>query len=1018
MTRNKQNRTRPGRQTQSGHSTVAELRAGILVLAGLLAGCAAAPPRQPQTLGDIDVPLTPARVAPQALQTPQVPKAVRAADAIPPESSGTATTTADMPTATLATHSREAVKQAWYEFIENASPDDVQHALAVRRLAELELSAELADGTQSAGSQEEFEARARHVIAMLQESLARFPDASGNDESLYQLAKAHDQLGEGDAAVGVLRDLVTRYPRSLYFAEAQFRIAESAFVRSDYAAAEAAYAEVLNNRHRAAFEEKALFKRGWSRFKQQDYLLALEDYMAAANLSPQVEEQSPSQRALYEEHLRAIGLTFIQLGGAGALREFYGSPAGGASTGRQLEYPVYLAVSNLLAEQQRPSDAVEVLRDYQQRYPASVQAVQVALRRVDIWKDAGFFNQYRDAVDGVYLEFQPQAPYWTQVQTDPGEKAALLETLRRYTLQLGSHFHAQFKKSSNQQDFIHAERWYARFLQSFAAYARQEKIYPLLAELHRRNGQPEQALLYHERAAFDGELVLNKESAYACLQLTDQLHQTGAVAGRDTWLQKHLVYAQRFAELYPADPVTSDVIRHAVQLASTHQQLDTLVELATLLPDGTATAVRHEVNLLKGQALFDLARYEEAEVVYQDLLADLQLHPEGQSQNDSHTTSYITSYTTAKHRWALSVYKQGEVARSQARVAHAHQQFLKVYQQMPESSLAPRAVYDAVALLMQERQWAQAISYLEAFQKEYSRHELIRDVDKLLSDAYLEADRPMDAAMNLEQLAESAEDPEEKRAALWRAAELYYSGSETGERSTNNNPATGALNKSDSTAALRAWQNYSERYPRPFEANMEAMAKVTQIFGEIRNESQRAIWLKKILAADAQAAASARTEATQFIAANAAFELAQAKLREFDQVRLVHPLSESLRRKKTTMQETTKLFGLASQYGHTRHITRATFEIGDMYRRFAISLLESEPPAELAADALEQYRFLLEDQAYPFEDKAIEFYEINVARIREGHFDEWVKQSLTQLSTLYPARYARHGKLETSIEQL
>ncbi len=976
----------------------------MLVLAGLLAGCAAAAPEQPQTLGDIDVPLTVS--APDAAEARNLP-----------------TVKSTPPTDAPAKHPRHAVKQAWYEFIENTSPDDVQHAQAVRRLAELELSANSADSVQNASSQREFEERVRDIIAMLENALAKFPDARGNDESLYQLAKAHDQLGQGDTAVDVLKNLAHHYPRSVHFAEAQFRIAENAFARTDYAAAEAAYTEVLDSRDRTTFAEKALFKRGWSRFKQQNYLMALEDYMAAASVSPPMEEQTPSQQALYDEHLRAIGLTFIQLGGAAALRDFYAAAPGSQRAGRQLEYPVYTTVSNLLAEQQRTSDAVDVLREYQQRNAASAHAVQVALRTVEIWKDAGFFNQFRDAFDGVYLEFRPEADYWTQVQIDPQVKTALLETMRNYTLQLGGHFHAQYEKGAEDQDFVQAERWYERFLQSFSAHARQEKIYPLLAELHRQKGQLGQALHYHERSAFDGELVLNKDSAYACLQLTDQLHQADKADGVDKWLLQHLAFAQRFAELYPADPITSDVIRHAVQLASTHRQLDDLILLASLLPDESAPATRHEVNFLKGQALFDLARYEEAEVVYQDLLADPQLQKDSKTGHDSHlqpdSKLHPDHQARAKHRWALSVYKQGEIARSQERSAKAYQQFLKVYRQMPESSLAPRAVYDAVALLMQEHQWSQAITYLEAFQQEYPRHELIGDVNKMLSEAYLAADRPIDAARNFEQLAKLADDPEEKRAALWRAAELYYSKPDTAESGNDNRDIKNSDSKnSDSTAALRAWQNYIERYPRPFEFSMEAMAKVTRIFGEIRNESQKTVWLRKILAADAQAAASARTPRTQFVAAEAAFELAQARLKDFDQVRLIQPLSDSLHRKKAAMQETAKLFGLASQYGHTRFITRATFEIGDMYRRFAVSLLESEPPAELSADALEQYRFLLEDQAYPFEDKAIEFYEINVTRIREGHFDEWVKQSLEQLSTLYPARYARHGKIETSIEQL
>ena len=54
---------------------------------------------------------------------------------------------------------------------------------------------------------------------------------------------------------------------------------------------------------------------------------------------------------------------------------------------------------------------------------------------------------------------------------------------------------------------------------------------------------------------------------------------------------------------------------------------------------------------------------------------------------------------------------------------------------------------------------------------------------------------------------------------------------------------------------------------------------------------------------------------------------------------------------------------------------------------------------------------LLEEQAYPFEEKAIAIYETNTRRSREGTYDEWVRKSFTALGELLPVRY---HKLEKS----
>ena len=50
---------------------------------------------------------------------------------------------------------------------------------------------------------------------------------------------------------------------------------------------------------------------------------------------------------------------------------------------------------------------------------------------------------------------------------------------------------------------------------------------------------------------------------------------------------------------------------------------------------------------------------------------------------------------------------------------------------------------------------------------------------------------------------------------------------------------------------------------------------------------------------------------------------------------------------------------------------------------------------------------MLEEQAFPFEEKAIELFEANARRAADGVYDEWVRRSFDALATLKPARYAK-----------
>jgi hypothetical protein len=85
--------------------------------------------------------------------------------------------------------------------------------------------------------------------------------------------------------------------------------------------------------------------------------------------------------------------------------------------------------------------------------------------------------------------------------------------------------------------------------------------------------------------------------------------------------------------------------------------------------------------------------------------------------------------------------------------------------------------------------------------------------------------------------------------------------------------------------------------------------------------------------------------------------------------------------------------------------------MAELYRQLGADLMASERPKGLDADAKEQYDVLLEEQAFPFEEKATELHEVNAHRAASGVYDKWVKSSFDALRELRPLRY---GKVEVS----
>ena len=85
----------------------------------------------------------------------------------------------------------------------------------------------------------------------------------------------------------------------------------------------------------------------------------------------------------------------------------------------------------------------------------------------------------------------------------------------------------------------------------------------------------------------------------------------------------------------------------------------------------------------------------------------------------------------------------------------------------------------------------------------------------------------------------------------------------------------------------------------------------------------------------------------------------------------------------------------------------ATFYIAETYFDFSRALVQSQRPTDLKAGELEQYELAIEEEAFPFEEKAIGVHEKNLELLRAGVFNPWTGKSLDRLAQLMPGRYAK-----------
>jgi hypothetical protein len=187
---------------------------------------------------------------------------------------------------------------------------------------------------------------------------------------------------------------------------------------------------------------------------------------------------------------------------------------------------------------------------------------------------------------------------------------------------------------------------------------------------------------------------------------------------------------------------------------------------------------------------------------------------------------------------------------------------------------------------------------------------------------------------------------------------------------------------------------------------VETRFKIAGIHAAMNDEARRREELARIVAIDAQAGAE-RTDRVRHLAARSALVLAEQSFGEFAAVKLTQPFEASLKDKQRRMDSVLGSLGLLVDYQVGEVTAAATFYMAEVYDNFNRSLLESERPGDLSAADLKAYELALEDEAFPFEEKAIEVHAKNLELIGSGIYNDWIDRSLGKLARLMPARYAK-----------
>ncbi len=829
------------------------------------------------------------------------------------------------------------------------------------------------------------------AIQIYEELLNSYHDYPAMDHVLYQLARAYNKTPELDKSDQLLGRLVNDYPSSQYVGEAQFRLGESNFLQGKLAQAQQAYQAVLDQGATGPFYEHVLLKYSWTLYKRDQPDAALASFFALITLklasaefdrlSGEPTKLGKADMEIVNDTLRGMTLVFTLKNNTQELYEFtdrYGHA--------HYNHLVYQRIAEQFHKEERYLEEARTYQAYIAANPDTSYAAIFQLRLVDSFR---FSRDYERVIQAK----QDFLNHLWHPQTDQQTYGVAYDThvsmfARVFLDDLSEYYHSRYQKHKDESDYHNAVDWYQRYLANFMDSSNSIEKHFLLAELlfehkdfHAAGNAYEQVAYHypiHGRAA---------EAGYSAILSYQKLLESGVDTGQDAWRKLQRESALRFAEKFPKDPrVPNTVMALAKQdyergeTKKAKQLLEALLAGVQVLDEATS----YSAWLMLGHIAHQSQDYLLAEHAF---------------QSARKFVATDTPEALEAEEWqAVSLYNQAEALLAQDNKREAVNMLLRVPVIAPNSQVAAQAKFDAAAELISLEEWQQAGNLLEQFQGSYPDHELQPEVPTKLAFVYMKQGRTADAAYAYEKIAIRSQDPEIQREALLQAAQLYQ--------------ASDMHNKS-----IQVYKRYLQKYPDLALQTFEVRAQLAEMYAQQGQLNNRDYWYKEIVKHAAVGEAK-QDDAIQYLASKASFVLAERKYAEFEAIELVEPVRDNLAHKRAKMESALAAYQTAGSYGYAEFVTASTHRIGEIYYHLSQALFNSNRPANLDDEELEQYEIMLEEQAYPFEEKAIDILQSNITRIGDGVYNNWIDESFAALAKLLPVQYAKQEQPSEVIDAL
>jgi len=852
-----------------------------------------------------------------------------------------------------------------FDLLESGASAETKSSLALKAL----------QGGAGAGAQS---ANMREAIALYRKLISDYPDYAHNDQVLYQLAHVYEELGEVEESMNMMNRLANDYPGSHYLEEIQFRRGEYFFARKKLSDAKGSYQAVIDIGARSPYFEFSLSKLGWTYYKMEMYDEAVQqsvtllEHKISKGYVLERPKDSLDEKQI-EDTYRVISLSFANLGGAEAIVSYFNKHGK-----RTYENSIYKNLGDFYLDKRRYSDAVATFKAFVKRYPYHKLSPYFEMWAIDSGKKGGFPTLVIESNKEFVAHYGLKSAYWTRNNIAAYKDVS--SNVKASIKELANYYHAQYQDKryvkNKDENFNEAVKWYRQLLELYPNEQSVPAIRYQLAELLHENKLFDQAAIEYEHIAYNYPAYEKAAAAgYAAIVALRESVAMVAQGERERVKRDIIRSSNKFAETFPKSEKAALVSSAAIDdIYKMNEHTQAAAAARKLLASNpTEQPIQRASWLIIAHSSFELGNFKDAEEAYMTVLGLT-------TRNDSSRADLLENL-------AASIYKQGEKANKQGDYKLAAMHFLKVGTSAPTATIRPVADYDGATALMLVKDWDAAKGVLRSFRGNYPGHELQPEVTKKIAFIYKETGELSLAAAEYERIGADTQDVAVRRATFELAADMY-------------------LQEKDEDKAYLVYRRYVNNYPKPIEDMLEMRNKIAIYLKKRGDMKSYYSELKQIMAAN-DSAGSERTDRTHYLGATAALALAEQTISPFTEIKLVKPFAKNLLKKKDAMKTAKEQLEKLFDYEVGDVTSAATYYLADMYYNFSRALVESERPDGMNDLEKEQYELSIEEQAFPFEEKAIQVHQKNLELITRGVYNSWIDMSIEKLAKLVPARYAK-----------